>query len=1377
MFLKKMISVLLVAMLTMSVFSLNSYANQSVLSKVGIAEDMSSHSVIKLDGNMGTALQTNIENTQVVNLGDSIGLFSSPWNPYYRLTHDSCVSAILNSQKLNLDEDERVTSEGYSLQYFDSNGIHDSSKTVEAGGWIEAVRDSETIKIPVVDFSELEFFDGSEIGKDWSNSPSGTYINRYAENMGGKISSDTCLQLNVDRETVISSSNPLRCDNRSIGSLNSPKSVITVEFDIRVTGDAVASVRRNNGYNIFKLSSDGILKYYSYDNQGNVEIDVCKDASLWHKIAFTYDYAGNRILYYFDGEILGCTGDLTFEDLTELRFGIDNGTYESGGSVCFDNLSVYRGYYKKSEQSPISVLCRQGTVSAQYNSKEAGNVLILALYEGCEMTDVTYKVIESPGICSVSLNYDSLKAYKAFVRKKDLLTPVEYLTGQTDDIQIGDNVILNCDFEKYVPLNCYANGSILEQTDESEENRAMLFERISDNDFHLTASGFNSQSDCMVMEFDLKVIEPSSKMNICIKDAKAVENCYIQLLSGGVLKLGNTWQTLNLNQWYRVSMMVNTYDRIIEYYTDGKLIAETEVDSGFAVDSGINLFRIHVPPSSAAEDNSVKFFADNIRIYEGTGLKDEVVETEKKIILTGQTVFPSDTNLKNNLKDYFAVHTKSGVAFANGNKTVLNDKPISDSGTDYVAANELASFYGLPNELNGYVTIDAFAKKYGLTLTKVVCEINSGLYILGKEKYTLPESEEEIKELNDYLFYLRPSPEDVAKNYALSSNKGVHPRLQATSSDFEGIRESTNSDSYMRTWKNSLLNLADKLLKTSPIKYELRDGQRLLYVSREALNNMYTLGMAYQLTKDKKYADRAWLDLKAVCEEFYDWHPTHDIDTGEMCAAVAIGYDWMYEAFSDEQRKIIEEGLYQKGLYEASLAYQTSSSPMSAIAYGQGNHNVVCNGGIAMASLAVMDVFPKETYFLVSCAVRAAELNIQHFAPEGAYYEGPHYWEYAMQYTSKLISSLDSSLGGAFGLECVEGLDSSADYMMHMQSSNGIFNYGDGTQAKLYVPEMLWVASKYNRPDTSSAFMKLSGTGFSGGEDLTLALLWYDSDTSVTGINLPKDKYYSTEETITLRESWSNQNGGFVGIHAGKTNLSHSQLDGASFVYDYDGIRWAIDPGAGNYNQTGYWDTGENGQRWRIFLNRAEAHNTIVVNPSLLPDHKVNSYAAVDFKASDENGAIVEVDTTELLYDVSSAKRGYMFTDNRQSLVIRDEVNLTKESDVYWFMQTKADVQIDETGATLTQNGKKLRLDFLVDGNGTIEVTKGVPLPTSPVEKNDNYGTHNRIIIKARGTDTVNITVKLTPYGISGSSIFDYDKSINQWSLIKQNIMEVIYIL
>ena len=933
----------------------------------------------------------------------------------------------------------------------------------------------------------------------------------------------------------------------------------------------------------------------------------------------------------------------------------------------------------------------------------------------------------------------------------------------THEIRIGNRAVLNCDFETALPLTFWKNGSIIEQYKEEDGNTAVLFERKDVGDFHLNASGFNHQSDTMVIEYDLKILEPLTAVNFMLQDQKGNTSLYGQVVSGGMLKFGNESVKLEMNKWYTFSVIINLYDRTITTFVDGEEKSTRNLGGGFAVGSGVNHLRYHVPPTTSLASSPVKFLTDNLKIYEGIELVEELGDIKNEITLTGKTVFPSESSLRKSMKDFFSVHARSGVVFANNTKTMLANKPYEKDGTVYVNADELSSVLGIETKLNGDVPIGEFASASGLVHTKVTNPLNDGLYILGKSSFQIPKDAKDVDVLNDFLFYFRPSSEQILEMYEKSPTKNQHPRIQATAQDFARIREQIKTNTYMKLWSDRLFREANALFDKKPVIYEFKDGVRLLMVSREVMNNMYTLGMAYQLTGDKKYVDRAWLDLKAVCVDFFDWHPGHDIDCAEMAAAVAIGYDWMYDAFTEEQRLAIEDGIYQKGLYQAALGFQSTNAPMGSIAIWGQNRTIVCCSGVSMAALAVLDVYPEEAAFIISSGARAVESVIDKFGPDGAYFEGPSYWEYTMQYVAKHLTSLESALGSNLRLDCVEGLSITTDYELHMQTSNGTYIFGDGSSVKTYVPEMLWLADLYDNKGNAEVVMKLTNGNFSGGEDLVLALLWYDvnTNTNLEKINMPLQGIFPSDDTISLRESWQYE-GSATAWHAG---TSHSHLDGASFIYENAGIRWAIDPGSGNYNQTGYFDSAVDGRKWRIYYCRAESHNTLVVNPSELPDHIPYSYAPLVVKEVKDRGAIAVAETTELHRDVSYSRRGFMFTDNRQSLVVRDEVNVTKESDVYWFMQTKADVSVDKTGATLVSKGKTLRLDFVANNDSTIEVGQSTPLPTSPVEPDDRYGNFNRIVIKMHGNGAMNLTVKLTPGNIDATPISDYDKSVDLWTV------------
>ncbi|NCA86460.1 MAG: hypothetical protein EOM83_12960, partial [Clostridia bacterium] len=113
---------------------------------------------------------------------------------------------------------------------------------------------------------------------------------------------------------------------------------------------------------------------------------------------------------------------------------------------------------------------------------------------------------------------------------------------------------------------------------------------------------------------------------------------------------------------------------------------------------------------------------------------------------------------------------------------------------------------------------------------------------------------------------------------------------------------------------------AQRLYDRPVRKYELPDGRRLLSISRDVLDRIYHWGLLYRLEGDRKWLDRAYQEMTAVAA-FPDWNPSHYLDTAEMMHAFAIGYDWFYQGFSEEQRKLVREALWQHGLRLSYSSY------------------------------------------------------------------------------------------------------------------------------------------------------------------------------------------------------------------------------------------------------------------------------------------------------------------------------------------------------------------------------------------------------------------------------------------------------------------------
>src|SRR5439155_2161421 len=127
------------------------------------------------------------------------------------------------------------------------------------------------------------------------------------------------------------------------------------------------------------------------------------------------------------------------------------------------------------------------------------------------------------------------------------------------------------------------------------------------------------------------------------------------------------------------------------------------------------------------------------------------------------------------------------------------------------------------------------------------------------------------------------------------------------------------TDPTAKAWFEKLRKNADQMLNQPPCERVLV-GPRLLGVSRQVLARTTLLGGMYRLTGERKYADRARQEMLAVAV-FEDWHPPHFLDTAEMTNACAIGYDWICDTLSTDERATIKNAIVQLGLKPGLAVY------------------------------------------------------------------------------------------------------------------------------------------------------------------------------------------------------------------------------------------------------------------------------------------------------------------------------------------------------------------------------------------------------------------------------------------------------------------------
>lgn len=546
-----------------------------------------------------------------------------------------------------------------------------------------------------------------------------------------------------------------------------------------------------------------------------------------------------------------------------------------------------------------------------------------------------------------------------------------------------------------------------------------------------------------------------------------------------------------------------------------------------------------------------------------------------------------------------------------------------------------------------------------------------------------------------------PAAEEILKTL-----KKEHPRLLASEQDFKRLQEEVKEDAHLKKWAQDLHAQAERILQQPPSRYEIPDGLRLLATSRRVLQRVAVLSMAYRLETNAQYVDRAWVELEDA-GNFKDWNPRHFLDTAEMTHAFAIGYDWLYQAWKPKQREFLRKALVEKGLKLAVECYR-GTARYGGWTRAHHNWNQVCNGGIGMGALAIADEEPALAGEFLHEALISLQLPMAYFAPDGAWNEGPGYWNYATTYNIAILAALQTALGTDFGLSKMPGFAEAGMFPIYATGPLGLtFNYADAGQGGIRAPHLFWMATQFNRPEYAAWQLR------SMSAPHPLDLLWFRPTSGENKLKaLPLDKYFREAEVVTLRSGWDDKNAVFAGLKAGDNKANHSHLDLGSFILDALGVRWAADLGSDDYNLPGYFGK----QRWNYYRLRAEGHNTLAINPGSEPDQNPAAMSRITrFESKPERAFAIADLTAAYGTNASKVSRGIALLERRQVLV-EDEVQAAQPADVWWFLHTGAEITLSDNSSTaiLGQGKARLWAHLLSPAQAVFMVREAQPLPNSP---------------------------------------------------------------
>lgn len=606
-------------------------------------------------------------------------------------------------------------------------------------------------------------------------------------------------------------------------------------------------------------------------------------------------------------------------------------------------------------------------------------------------------------------------------------------------------------------------------------------------------------------------------------------------------------------------------------------------------------------------------------------------------------------------------------------------------------------------------------------------DINKILVCLALVLLTMP------MQASDVISRYAPAPKKIEKQ---------HPYLYADDKKFETLKKS--EEPTVVILRNLVFANADKALEKKVLPVP-ENGSNMGYM-RSVQGRLIYLSAAYKMSGEYEYLEAVRRQLKEL-NAIEDWGTYHFLDIGEAALGVGIAYDWLYDEWTKDEKKAIEESVLKKCFATSKKVHAGKDSWMK----GDFNWNQVCHGGLSVAALAIYNTYPEEAKFIIERAAECVPYAAKVYEPDGAYPEGASYWEYGTTFQVLLIEAMRSAFGHCYGLNEYEGFMESADFRIQLNGNIGLeYGYSDYHKGYYNEPVMMWYAKELGRSDLQQNELekieclldnptKMSRLSF-------FDLLWWNpikTDSSKVKGNL-QCWQANGKMPIAFMRTDCYHNHAYVGFKGGTPYHSHGHQDSGSFIYESQGVRWALDLGTENYDkmrkaQLDLWNYEQNSSRWTAFRTSAEAHNLARIDS----DPLITLGVASDMEFVEKMDCGVATLDITLLYDrdkVESVKRTVRLNQSGD-MVVSDAVKAKKSLTLTSQWITDADVTAMDKGVRLTKNGKQL----LITSDGIHKVTVDDVSLVSGIQNSRNPGVKRvRFIKRMKASASDELTLEIT---------------------------------
>ncbi len=441
---------------------------------------------------------------------------------------------------------------------------------------------------------------------------------------------------------------------------------------------------------------------------------------------------------------------------------------------------------------------------------------------------------------------------------------------------------------------------------------------------------------------------------------------------------------------------------------------------------------------------------------------------------------------------------------------------------------------------------------------------------------------------------------------SMPKQKLSRPMLLFNAEKLERLHKRIEEDKLFSEAWSKLLGRADRLLKAKLVSKEYAEGgsgQHGNYgrPSSQITDMAGTLGLAYQMTGEKRYAEKlrdALIHFGTLNRWAGDanndppWHS--ELNTARFCYGYAVGFDSIYDFLSEQERKTIAGSMVRLGIKPTLDDWILGEKRIHALDSMGHNWWSVCVSMAGLAALSLLDEVPEAAEWVQRVSQAFPEFfdykgnvlqnKTANFDEKGAFYESVNYANYALS-EYLLFRLAYSNVFGKSSAPDIPLLEKVGDFFIHTcyPASDDIMsvNFGDSSLHATGVRTIqMLLANGYDVPEYH---WYLSRTD-SGLND-PVGLVYYELNPRES---LPNDftrtMLYQDIGWSVLRSSWQDD----ATMLAVKSSFAwnHAHPDAGSFILFHNGKPLIIDSGNCSYSRREYTS----------YYRQSKAHNVILID-------------------------------------------------------------------------------------------------------------------------------------------------------------------------------------